>query len=271
MPAFYAHHLFGRSVLEELPAPLKKSFLPYLTEFSLGCQGPDILFYHKPFSANEIKKKGMEMHLSSAYGFFGRSAKKIAGQSAENVIATPLAAYIAGFICHFSLDNACHGHIYKLEATGVSHGRIESEFDKHLKRAQGEKVHKNAAKYLNDKKNTSLAVHTALDVPQKNIKHAMKTMKRVNGLFSSNSKLFHKFAKFFLRKVKAEKFFEMFLHFDDEPSCTALNATLEEKLLEAVPQTANRITRYFENLETAAQTGETDKEFDRDYTGDKIQ
>ena len=162
-------------------------------------------------------------------------------------------------------------HIYKLEATGVSHGRIESEFDKHLKRAQGEKVHKNAAKYLNDKKNTSLAVHTALDVPQKNIKHAMKTMKRVNGLFSSNSKLFHKFAKFFLRKVKAEKFFEMFLHFDDEPSCTALNATLEEKLLEAVPQTANRITRYFENLETAAETGETDKEFDRDYTGDKIQ
>ncbi len=270
MPAFYAHDAFGILVYQALPAPLKEAFGDFENTLSLGFQGPDILFYYKPFSSSETKKKGMDMHLRTAKDFFAECAKKIVAQPTQEVRRTALAAYVAGFICHFSLDNACHGHIYQLEDTGVSHGRIESEFDKHMKRRQGKKIHKNAANYVNDKEGTSLAVATALDVQRKEAKKAMKTIKRVNGLFSSRSKLFHKFAYFFLRKVKAEKFGEMFLHFADDPACNVLNPTLEERLHAAVRPTADRIVRYFENLEQIAQTGEIDQEFDRDYTGDKI-
>ena len=137
MPALYAHKYFGETVLNALPQPLKNDIALHKEAFVLGTQGPDILFNHKPFSKNAIKQQGMDMHLRSAKDFFEKSAQKVA--QAGNQSAT--SAYVAGFICHFMLDNACHPHIYLLESKGVSHGRIESEFDKYLKRKNGEKVH----------------------------------------------------------------------------------------------------------------------------------
>lgn len=271
MPAFYAHHVFGEQVIAHLPTALQEKLKPYENCYVLGFQGPDILFYHKPFSSNEIKKKGMDMHLSSAKNFFIQSAKKICAAKEEEKDA--LAAYIAGFICHFSLDNACHGHIYKLEDTGVSHGRIESEFDKYLKVKNGKKIRGfNAASVIKNKKGvTSAAVSCILEVPEKSVKKAMKTIRIVNGLFSSRSKCFHKLAHKVLRKMNAEeKFGGMFLHFEDEPECVKLNPTLEQQLENAVETTAKRIENYFLLLENIASTGEIDSVFDKDYTGEKV-
>jgi hypothetical protein len=243
--------------------------LPFEKCYTLGFQGPDILFYYKPFSSSEIKTKGMDLHLVSAKNFFIDCAKKILAASGEE--KTALKGYVAGFICHFSLDNACHGHIYKLEDTGVSHGRIESEFDKYLKIKKGLKVHGyNATRVIKKQQGVAKASATVLDVPETAIKKGIKTIKRVNGMFSSKSKLFHKIAHKFLKQVNAEqKFGGMFLHFEDEPDCAKLNPILEEKLIEAVPQTAKRLEYYFGNLEKIAG-GEIDCFFDKDYTGEKI-
>lgn len=271
MPAFYAHTTFGEQVVAYLPPSLREQLLSNKDCFTLGFQGPDILFYHKPLSSNPIKSKGMDLHLTSAKEFFINCAKKI--QSANGEEKQALASYVAGFICHFSLDNACHGHIYQLEATGISHGRIESEFDKYLKRKNGKKVWgDNAASVLKNKNGVvSATVANILAVPEPSVKKSMKTMKQINGLFSSKSKLFHRFAHRVLKKMKAEeKFGGMFLHFEDDAECSKLNLVLEKQLENAIETTARRIVYFFDNLDTIATTGKIDPVFDKDYTGEKI-
>ena len=60
MPAFYAHKLFGERVFACLPQALQTDLALHKAAFILGTQGPDILFYHKPFAKNETKEKGAE-------------------------------------------------------------------------------------------------------------------------------------------------------------------------------------------------------------------
>ena len=267
MPALYAHKYFGETVLNALPQPLKNDIALHKEAFVLGTQGPDILFNHKPFSKNAIKQQGMDMHLRSAKDFFEKSAQKVA--QAGNQSAT--SAYVAGFICHFMLDNACHPHIYLLESKGVSHGRIESEFDKYLKRKNGEKVHRNSGKAMHKKNGTSQAAAQILEVDEKSIKRAIKTMRIVNGLFSFPSKLFHKFAHFVLRRMHAEnKFGGMFLYFDDLPECDELNPILTDNLQNAVAPTAELIENYFAKIGENAFTGELYNAFDKDYKGESL-
>ncbi len=267
MPALYAHKYFGEVVFNSLPTPLKNDLTLHKEAFILGTQGPDILFNHKPFSKNAIKDKGMDMHLRSAKDFFEQSAQKVAKAGKQSA----LAAYVAGFICHFMLDNACHPHIYLLESKGVSHGRIESEFDKHLKRRNGEKVHRNSGKAMQKKNGTSQAAAQILEVDEKAVKRSIKTMRTVNGLFSFPSKLFHKFAHFVLRKINAEnKFGGMFLYFDDLPECDELNPTLTKNLQTAIAPTAELIAKYFEQIGKNAFTGEIYNVFDKDYKGESL-
>ncbi len=273
MPAFYAHKLFGETVLSALPAPLKDALNTHREAFVLGTQGPDILFYHKPFAKNDIKTKGMDMHLRSAKAFFESCSKKIRenAQSTQTLpTQTAIAAYVAGFICHFLLDNACHPHIYKLEDTGVAHGLIESEFDKYLKRQQGEKVHRNAAKRLTKRKGVAPAVANVLEVEEKAINRSISTMKTVNGAFSCPFKPFHTLAKVVLNKLNAAKFESMFLHFANDSACNELNPTLHENLKNAVTPAVEVICAYFDATENNALDSEVYIQFDKDYKGVSI-
>lgn len=267
MPAFYAHKFFGAQVLQSLPAPLQAQLRSHEAAFILGTQGPDILFYHKPFTKNEIKDKGTYMHLCSAKSFFISCAEKIRQTQAGAESAE--AAYVAGFICHFMLDNACHPHIYQLEDTGVSHGLIESEFDKYLKKQNGKRVHKNAAKRLTKRQGVAPAVSNILDVEEKAIKRSIRTMRTVNGLFSSPLRSFHALARVVLKKLHAEKFESMFLHFKNDAACDALNPTLQTQLQNAIMPTAKLLQTYFQAIETA-DNGEHYTIFDKDYKGESL-
>ena len=77
MPAFYAHKLFGESVLATLPAPLRDALGLHRNAFVLGAESPDLSFYHKPLSKNDVKTKGMDLHLRKARAFFEACAQKI--------------------------------------------------------------------------------------------------------------------------------------------------------------------------------------------------
>ena len=271
MPAFFAHKQFGEEVISYLPPSFQENIKKHIQAFELGTQGPDILFYHKPFSQNDVKKKGMDMHLRSAKEFFVDVAKKIAREHHEEPISSALGAYVAGFICHFCLDNACHPHIYVLEAQGVSHGRIESEFDKYLKLRQNLPVHQNAAKKLTKKYGVWEAVGQALEVDDKAVKRSIKTMRKINGLFSSKSRAFHKLAHAVLRKMGAEeKFGGMFLHFENHPKCDRLNPVLEDKLKSARAGTAEIVEKYFELVKANSFDDEFFGVFDKDYKGENL-
>ncbi len=269
MPAVYAHRRFGEFVFAALPEPLKKPFKPFKDCYLLGFEGPDILFYHKPFKSNATKTKGMQLHLLSAKEFFINCAKKIENQDATDKLSTPLAAYVAGFICHFCLDNACHPKIYELEFTGVSHGLIESEFDKYVMRADGAKVFgNNPAQPILDQNGARTAAADVLEVKESEVKRAIKTIRFINGAFVCKSKFIHKIIHLFLKMVKKENSFGgMLIHHDDDPKCQAIMDGLFSDLQNAVKPTALLVEDYFAHLGTTAQTGVINVAFDKNYTG----
>ena len=261
MPAFYAHAKFAEETLKCLPDALQSVIRTHPEAFILGTQGPDILFNYKPFSHSDVKTKGMDLHLAKAKTFFQR-AHTLCEEHGECMYA-----YVAGFICHFMLDNACHPNIYYLEEQGVLHGRIESEFDKYLKTKFGEKVHRNAARILSRKNGASKCASLVLEIDETAIKKAIRTMRTVNGLFSIKSHAWQKFALWLLKRLHGEKFFAMFLHIDSLAETDALNPVLTDCFEQAIPHTAALITAFFHQNPCA----EVFDAFDKDYKGESIQ
>ena len=134
MPTTYAHYKLGQAVRESLQEREKKIVEEYPELFSIGLHGPDIFFYYKPFSKNKVKQIGHDMHERAGKDFFIPAAKVIK-QNWEN---HAYLSYLYGFICHFALDVSCHGYIDEvIEASGITHTEIESEFDRMLMERDG--------------------------------------------------------------------------------------------------------------------------------------
>lgn len=126
MPTTYAHYIFGQEVLKLLDGELKKSINENIDLYNIGLHGPDILFYYNPLKSNGISKLGHRLHSQTAHIFFDNARKIIS--SHEDYAAA--CAYISGFICHFMLDSQCHPYIRQKEGKELTHGDIETEFDR---------------------------------------------------------------------------------------------------------------------------------------------
>jgi hypothetical protein len=126
MPATYAHYTFGQEVLKLLDGDLKESINKNIDLYNIGLHGPDILFYYNPLKSNEISKMGHTLHSMTANYFFENARKVIS--SCEDYDAA--CAYVSGFICHFMLDTQCHPYIRQKESNELTHGDIETEFDR---------------------------------------------------------------------------------------------------------------------------------------------
>ena len=261
MPAFYAHQKFGEEVLCKLPDEVKTKVLAYKEAFLLGTQSPDILFNFKPLSKNETNAKALGLHLASAKALFMRAHTFAHEQGGAYL------AYSVGLICHFSLDNACHPDIYRLEYKGFDHGRIESELDKFLKTHYHDEVFCNAAKPLSHKNGASEAAADILQVEEKAIKKAVRTMRTVNGLFSIKSKTWQRFAGWVLKKANKTKFFGMFLHIEGLPETDALNPILHKRFADAIAPTAS-LVKAFLNEKPFVEFFDA---FDKDYKGEPIE
>ena len=77
---------------------------------------------------------GYDTHDRTGTDFFTCAARgwESAGQPPE------MLAYLLGVVCHFTLDAACHGYVErKIQASGESHTKIETEFDRYLMVANG--------------------------------------------------------------------------------------------------------------------------------------
>lgn len=134
MPAGYAHYIFGEKVLEQLDPQYQALIRKHIDLYHIGIHGPDILFYHKALSSNDIKNLGFEMHQQEAFDFF-QNAKKHILQCHDKEASL---VYIYGFINHFVLDHGCHGYIGQMEkALHMTHSEIESELDRKLLVNQG--------------------------------------------------------------------------------------------------------------------------------------
>ena len=256
MPALHAHFRFGEEVAKNLPEPYVKAIERFPESFALGTQGPDILFYHKPLKSNEIRKRGSFLHTWSGEKFFLAQGEKLLAGAPDGDVESLLrengafAAYICGFLCHFTLDTLCHPYIDGSSNENVSHGKIESEFDKAVLRADGLPIRGyNVATPILDQNGVKEAVAKTLDVEEEAVARSIKTMRKINKMFSHKHECRHKLLHGLLRLINMEKKFgDMFLHKKDDPLCVETNATLLGKWQDAIPQASALIQEYFENL-----------------------
>ncbi len=255
MPAIFTHVYFGESVAKTLPPALQALIARCPQCFYLGTQGPDLLFYHKPAKSkakNPARKKGWDLHEVAPEAFFLRAAKLLTANATtwDNEKNAPLAAYVLGFLCHFTLDSQCHPLIDGASVNGLTHGKIESELDKYFLRVAKKPIRGfNAATLFFPAHDAEYASAAILDVSVKNTRRAMRSMKKINRLFSHKCGVVHGVCHFLLTLAGMNgSFGEMFLHKKDDLRCAELLPKIAKKLEAAIPLAQTRITEYFENL-----------------------
>ncbi len=273
MPAIYAHRRFGEEVAKTLPNAYTQLIAQYPEAFTLGTEGPDILFYHRPMKTNDVRQRAYYLHALSGNELFLHFGKKlIQSAKGEDVLSSngAFAAYVCGFLCHFTLDASTHLYIDEHSGKAVTHGKIESEFDKYLLRLDKKPTRGyNTATPILDANGSKEAVAKALDVPEETVAIAIKTMRKYNGWFSKKCELFHVFVHFVLKILgKDRQFGDMFLHKKDDPLCTEINEVLIVKWQDAIPIGAALIETYFNRLSEWVHTQHIDIDlFQYDFSG----
>lgn len=145
MPAVVCHWLLGKRLLERAENIVgaqrfhEKSFL-------LGCQGPDVFFYHRMVSAfrqHSLEKYGHSFHDDSPDELLA-SFKKTALSAGE--LSGHALSYALGLCCHYAYDTCAHPYICQLEERMKQedergedyhyHAHIESALDVILYRSE---------------------------------------------------------------------------------------------------------------------------------------
>ena len=276
MPAAYAHRRFGEELISYLPPSFQKGLAPYMDTFCLGTEGPDVMFYHQPLKSNPVRKKASSMHYATGKSFFLRQGnrlltEKLVKKEGDGYIPNSAdAAYVLGFLCHYLLDVHVHSIVYELEETGVSHGRIESELDKAMLRKEGKPIRGyNTTSPLGNELNSIKACAAALDIQETEAARAVKTMKKINGFFSSKNFVQHWVLHSLLTIMGVnKKFGGMFLHKKDDPKCTDTVVKMLEQWENTLPIAAKIAEDYFNNLGKYVENGELPDMFEYGYTGE---
>ena len=187
MPSNYAHYRMGQEVRDCLGIEEKKIVEEYPELFLIGLHGPDMLFFYKPLIRNKVNRIGHGMHGKAGKEFFVNAAEVIK-KHPENAAYL---SYVYGFICHFALDETCHGYIdEKIAASGISHTEIESEFDRMLMIKDGYDPirHRLADHIVPSMENAEIIQAFFEDVDSVEVCGALKGMIKNNNLLTAPSK-----------------------------------------------------------------------------------
>lgn len=128
MPDTTAHHYFGQEVYKELRDDIRAFLSAHKSIFDLGLQGPDLLFYYKPFrSDNPVRALGIGIHHQPARGRMQAAAEALRQKTDEAALA-----YLLGYACHWALDSAFHGDIARMAPSSNEHFQLEAELDRQI-------------------------------------------------------------------------------------------------------------------------------------------
>ncbi len=131
MPAAVTHSFFADEVLDRMgPGRLRDEIRERRNLFRLGAQGPDLFFYYKaapwiPYDG--IEKLGNIIHEKKVDSFYSKSFQYLKDME-DNKGFFDLAAYMAGYLCHFSLDRTAHPFIHYTSGIDNSHSRISWKY-----------------------------------------------------------------------------------------------------------------------------------------------
>lgn len=130
MPSIAAHYYFGQEIVERVnknSREIGELIENNKAEFDLGLQGPDLLFYYKPYIKNKITGLGEEIHLHPGKELVDCAAKNI--REEKNGAAL---GYLMGLACHFILDSSLHGEIANYAPEIREHLLLEAEMDRQI-------------------------------------------------------------------------------------------------------------------------------------------
>ncbi len=124
MPAVMTHYQLGKLVLEQLNPKERALIKQHREMFDLGTQGPDLLFFYRPYGKNHISSHGHILHSEEAQGFLEHlyHIRKLEDQA--------LTAYVMGVCCHYALDRQAHPYVNEYAPTPAEHQRMESSLDR---------------------------------------------------------------------------------------------------------------------------------------------
>ncbi len=267
MPALYTHLRFGEKVKNTLPAVYQELIEKYPEAFALGTQGPDILCYYHPMKKSELRSLAPILHDDSGNKFFLAQAKKLESTDLQTLFERQGAfcAYLCGVLCHFTIDEACHYYIDSNSNEKINHGKMESEFDKFWLKEDGKPIRGyNTAAPIVDKNGAKEAACKTFDLDEDDAALCIRTMRKINRLFSHKCEALHGVIHLFLKIVGMERQFgDMFIHKKDDPHFAPLLDTLKEQFISAIPKATKLIRQFFENLPAFLKTGKLDNELFR--------
>lgn len=248
MPSTYAHYRFGLEVVKKLEEMEKQVTDAYPELFLIGLHGPDILFYYKPLFVNPVNQIGFRMHEKSGEEFFAHAAQVIREHSCQEAYR----AYAYGFICHFALDETCHGYIdEKIAASGVSHTEIEVEFDRALMlQDRLDPIrHKLTHHIIPSEENAGIIQEFFPQTDEKKIKKALRTMIFDNNLLVAPSKIKRQFIYGLLRITgNYKEMHGLLVNYEENPLCKDSTEKLFELYEEAKELAVNLIHEYKEYI-----------------------
>lgn len=198
MPSLYAHNSFGKKVFRELPEDLKKIIRKYPKAFTAGLQGPDFLFFYRPFFRCRTNKLGHFQHDQTFESFLEQIRPTIQKKGKD----CGEYAYLLGFICHFMLDSESHSFVIpQSKKRGYNHLVMEIEFDRYLMKKDGKNpILYPVWKHISWDKDTLDAVHgvyRCFEISRKNIRKALKYMSTCKWFLTTGRTL----RRFFIRSV----------------------------------------------------------------------
>ncbi len=250
MPTTYAHWRFGDKCITTLPDDLRMIVINNRAIFDYGVHGPDIFFYYNCLKHNKINDIGENMHITSYKDILAQFKLNYRKNKDDGDAKL---AYILGFTCHFTLDSYCHGYIeIKEEKSGVSHNKLESQFDRYLMKKDGlDPVKKSRTFSLKpDKKMakdiSELFDDISYDVAYKTIRDQKKYLTFLHDKDD--------FKRFVLVKgmnaFGAKDFVDLLITDKDEPKCADSNLRLDkyfDKAVEHYPLLAKNVYEYLFN------------------------
>ena len=246
MPTTYAHWRFGDTALKKLPEDLQKIVEQYRDLFDLGVHGPDIFFYYDCMRHNDINRFGDKLHETSMNeilpGFRDRY------ETSSNKEAS--LAYLLGFLSHFTLDSYCHGFVdHKAEEEGPPHGKIESQYDRHLLIKDGyDPIRTKVTTSLHPSIfNAAIIAHLYGQYDEKTTYRILKDMVMYLNLLKDNTDFKRWLLQTTFRLTKTDSFADLLITREEEKSCIASNMRLDkyyDKAAEHYPLLADNLLKY---------------------------
>lgn len=254
MPSIYAHSSFGKDIYKKLPTELKKIVHKYPKAFNAGLQGPDFLFFYRPFIRCKPNKLGYSQHRQPFSDFLDKIRPVIQKKGKD----CGEYAYMLGVICHFMLDSESHSYVIKKsEEPGYNHLVMEIEFDRYLMKKDGRNPFLYPVwKHIRWDRETLDAVHgiyQAFEISREKIEKSLRSMS---------------FTKWFL--TTGRTFRRLFIRAAMVLSCHYKK--LEGHMMDLIPKrTAPETNRVLEKIyhESIGKCIDLIKEFDQVILTDK--